>query len=527
MDTKRVIIAIALSVAVVLAWNYVALKMGWVEQVPHNIAQETTQSERLDSSLASTTDPVRFFAQGESVVIETPLYKATLAVNGGILTSLSLEKYSTSATKEEPFQFIAPQALSFAPLGVLLNTTQTWGGGTWKASHSSLNLQEGEEKTLTLSADINGVQMTREFLFSADSYIIQERTVVHTQETQQMQIGYSLSVGELSTDAKYNVTKVAWDINHSIKTENDIKDLKKGQEATGNIQWIGIMDNYFLAAIAPMQTSSLTMRTKYEGDVFRVALYTPSALSSSSTPAVASTYYYIGPKSPQMLEKAPNELDSSITYGFFAFLSRPLILFLEFIYSFVHNYGIAIIILTCLIKLIFWPLSQKSYASMNKMKQLQPLVQELRDKYKDNKEEMNKAIMNLYKTYKVNPMGGCLPLLIQIPVFFALYEALLNSLSLRHAMFIEYLPFTNIIWLADLSTKDPLYITPIAMGISMFLQQLLTPQTGDPIQRKIMLIMPLVFTVFFLNFPSGLVLYWLSSNVISIIQQWILVRRKS
>lgn len=530
MDIKRLLLAIILSVAVVLSWNYLALKMGWIEQQTYSIPEQQTQSPiAQDTSTVqpSITEnkPYAFTSTGDVISIETPLYKAQLAVNGGVLQSFTLNKYFISATTQEPFQFISPSAVSFAPLGLLLNSTPTWGKGTWTASESQLILQGDEQKTLVLHADIEGTQITREFVFSANSYGIQERTIVQTPETQQVQIAYSLDATELATNAKYNMTKIAWTIANSVKTEQDIEDLAKGQEITGVVQWAGIMDNYFLTAIAPTNISSLTIRTKYQDGVFRVALYNPSMLASLSAPATASTYYYIGPKAPSILDASPNELKESITYGFFAFLSRPLIFFLEFIYSFVHNYGIAIIILTLVIKLLFWPLSQKSYASMNKMKQIQPLVQELREKYKDNKEEMNKAIMNLYRTYKVNPMGGCLPLLVQIPVFFALYEALLNSLALRHALFIEYLPFTNIIWLADLSEKDPLYITPIAMGLSMFLQQLITPSTGDAMQRKIMLAMPLIFTVFFLNFPSGLVLYWLSSNIISIIQQWILLKR--
>ena len=527
MDVKRLILAVILSVLVVLAWNYLALKMGWVEQPPLPSIEYEEKKEQGKPTLPASVTPqqIQAVSNGQVVLVETPLYKANIAVNGGVLQSFTLQGYTISAVQETPFEFFSSTAVSFAPLGLLINGLPTWGLGTWTASQSHLVLDAQEQKTLVLHATINGTMITRELVFSANSYLIQERTIVQTQDTEQIQIAYSLDTTELSLDTKYNMTKVAWNINNTVKTEQDTNDLMKGQEVTGAMQWAGIMDNYFLVAIAPINTSSLSMRTKYEGGVFRVALYNPSILSSPTAPATSSTYYYIGPKSPSLLDTAPNNLKESITYGFFAFLSRPLILFLEFIYSFVHNYGIAIIILTLTIKLLFWPLSQKSYASMNKMKQIQPLIQELREKYKDNKEEMNKAIMNLYKTYKVNPMGGCLPLLVQIPVFFALYEALLNSLSLRHAMFIEYLPFTHIIWLADLSAKDQLYITPIAMGISMFLQQLLTPPTGDATQRKIMLAMPLIFTVFFLNFPSGLVLYWLSSNIISILQQWLLMKK--
>ena len=178
-----------------------------------------------------------------------------------------------------------------------------------------------------------------------------------------------------------------------------------------------------------------------------------------------------------------------------------------------------------IIKLLFWPLSHKSYKSMEQMKKLQPMMAKIREKYADDREKMNSEIMQLYKTYKVNPAGGCVPMLLQIPVFFALYQALLGAIELRHAAFITHLPFTDMIWLADLSAKDPYYITPLVMGATMFLQQRMSPPMGDPMQAKIMMFMPVVFTFLFLNFPSGLVVYWLVNNVLSIAQQWLMIRK--
>jgi YidC/Oxa1 family membrane protein insertase len=226
-----------------------------------------------------------------------------------------------------------------------------------------------------------------------------------------------------------------------------------------------------------------------------------------------------------MLNEMPNDLSDAVNFGWFDFLAKPLLVGLNFFYGYVGNYGVAIIILTVIIKLIFWPLSQRSYASMEKMKKLQPMVAKLREKYGDDKQRLNQETMALYKTYKVNPMGGCLPMVVQIPVFFGLYKALLGAVELRHAPFIAHLPFTDLPWLADLSAKDPYYISPIIMGASMFLQQRMTPSTGDPTQQKIMLFMPLVFTFMFLQFPSGLVIYWLFNNLLSIGQQLMIARK--
>jgi YidC/Oxa1 family membrane protein insertase len=172
-----------------------------------------------------------------------------------------------------------------------------------------------------------------------------------------------------------------------------------------------------------------------------------------------------------------------------------------------------------------WPLSQKSYKSMEQMKKIQPMIQKLREKHADDKERMNQEIMALYKTYKVNPAGGCLPMVVQIPVFFGLYKALLGSIELRHAPFITNVPFTDLVWIADLSAKDPYYVTPLIMGATMFIQQKMTPTGGDPTQAKIMLLMPVVFTFLFLSFPAGLVVYWLVNNVLSIAQQWWMMRK--
>jgi YidC/Oxa1 family membrane protein insertase len=205
-------------------------------------------------------------------------------------------------------------------------------------------------------------------------------------------------------------------------------------------------------------------------------------------------------------------LENAIDFGsWIKWLAMPLLIVLKWIFQYVQNYGIAIIILTILIKIIFWPLGNKSYKSMKEMQKLQPKMQELREKYKDDKQKLSQETMALYKTHKVNPLGGCLPILIQIPVFFGLYKVLLYAIELRHSPFF--------FWIQDLSAKDPYYITPIIMGATMFIQQKMTPTMGDPMQAKIMLLMPVVFTFLFLNFPSGLVLYWLFNNIISIGQQ--------
>jgi YidC/Oxa1 family membrane protein insertase len=324
-------------------------------------------------------------------------------------------------------------------------------------------------------------------------------------------------------EVPHNMTRVAWLRGGEFDEDASTSDLASGKDIGDKTTWVGVMTNYFLGAVS-MSGNDARAGARYSSGVYQVSLGRDISLEGGK-PALFDTAYYIGPKDAAALKAAPNSLSRSLDYGVFSIIAKPLVALLDFLNSYVHNYGMAIILMTILIKLVFWPLSQKSYKSMEQMKRLQPLMAKIREKYADDKETMNKEIMQLYKTYKVNPAGGCLPILVQIPVFFGLYQALLNAIELRQAPFITYLPFTDHIWLADLSARDPYLITPLVMGATMFLQQKLTPTPGDPTQAKVMMFMPLIFTVLFITFPSGLVLYWLVNNIISIGQQWWMLRR--
>jgi YidC/Oxa1 family membrane protein insertase len=237
-------------------------------------------------------------------------------------------------------------------------------------------------------------------------------------------------------------------------------------------------------------------------------------------PGSSQRYQYIayfGPLEMEALKASGHQLERSIDFGFFSILAKPLFHVLIYFYGFLGNYGWAIILLTIIIKLLFWPLTHKSYMSMKAMQKLQPEMQKLREKYKNDRDRMNREIMELYKNHRVNPVGGCLPMLVQIPVFFALYKVLMISIELRHAPFL--------FWITDLSAKDPYYVTPLIMGVTMFVQQKMTPMSSvDPIQQKIFLFMPVVFTALFLNFPSGLVIYWMVNNLLTILQQYFINR---
>jgi YidC/Oxa1 family membrane protein insertase len=281
-----------------------------------------------------------------------------------------------------------------------------------------------------------------------------------------------------------------------------------------DVSWGGFESKYFIAAMIPQNPSLTSLSlSKDSSNMVSTSLKGPKNIIPPGQAGFFTYKLFLGPKDYNILKAQGVGLENAIDFGsWLKWLAMPLLLSLKFLYNYVHNYGIAIIILTILIKILFWPLGNKSYKSMKEMQKLQPKMLELREKYKNDKARLSQETMALYKAYKVNPMGGCLPMIIQIPVFFGLYKALLYAIELRHSPFF--------LWIQELSAKDPYYITPIIMGATMVFQQKMTPVSGDPTQAKIMLWMPVIFTFMFLNFPSGLVIYWLFNNILSIGQQY-------
>lgn len=523
---KRLLMAVAISIVIVSGWNMLAAYMGWLPQpsVTPPPRQPEVVADKVQEPAQSVAQQATKKALNSTIItVDTPLYRAEFLQDGAILRSFILKEYTLVAEEAKLLALTSAKATTFGNMGLLVNAEPTWGVLNWEASTTFVSLEQGT-KQITFVGKGKEYTVERIFTFYADTYAIEENTRVTPLKTVgAVQVAYTLDATPINEMTNYDVTRVVWSEKGSITEIKDTEELDKGKEIQAQIDWAGVMDRYFLLAVMPVLQAQHTTRIRKEDGVFRVALYEMLEQKDGAVPQ-SSVRYWLGPKQPRLLKQQPNNLVDSINYGFFSFLSKPLLLLLEYIYKYVQNYGVAIILLTLIIKIIFWPLSKRSFASMKKMREIQPLIEGVREKYKDNKEEMNKEIMRLYKMYNVNPLGGCLPLLVQIPVFFALYEVLLNAIALRHAAFIATIPFTDISWLTDLSAKDPFYITPIAMGISMFIQQLITPAIGDPVQRKIMLAMPLVFTVFFLNFPSGLVIYWLFSNIFSILQQWAINR---
>lgn len=545
MDNKRFILALALSFAVFVGWQ-----MFFPQPKPEPATTATQETgQKADSAAATPSENMQtkdarnaidapsaqdfVSTAGKDIHVETPLFSATFNSSGGILERFVLKKYKVTIEPDSPnVDLVGANSVPKGPLGIIIGRkgqeTHTWLRGEWAyEGPETVTVPENGETVLLFKGRSAGFDIERRLTIHADSYLITEDlTLLNIEESgTEASVAFTAAAKSMSSkDDRYNPTRVAWLNDEGRDDESDREDLEKeGINASTGLKWGAIESNYFIMSILP-GSSNAALYASVQDNIFRMAVDETSTFMPGVNKTLKASYF-IGPCDRAILDTMPNDLDQAINFGMFDPLAKPMLIALDFLYQYVGNYGVAIIILTIMIKLLFWPLSQKSYGSMDKMKRLQPMVQKLREKYGDDKQRLNQETMALYKTYKVNPASGCLPMLVQIPVFFGLYKALLGAIELRHAPFISHLPGTDLVWLADLSAKDPYYITPLIMGATMFLQQKMTPSTGDPTQQKIMLLMPVVFTFLFLQFPSGLVVYWLMNNLLSIGQQWLIMSK--
>ena len=444
----------------------------------------------------------------EGKVITLDLPYATIKFNsfGGVLSGYALKEYK--GPKGSPMELIDQAGY----LQVVLPDNPALAARVNTSNFTMRRLNErgkvGVELSLTLPDE--SLTVKKRVLFSLDTPYTLDGSIEVVQKGKPLATGILMGPTIAPTDRKsrYAFTGPLVFLKDK-RTAKEVKLKKDGQHREfANPYWVALQSLYFTATVVPaLPTYTWIERTSK--DHWRIAVW-------SETPKAFSFWGFFGPKRFKLLKSFNMHLEENIRFGMFAIIAKPALEFLNYLYGKVHNYGWAIIILTLILKILFHPLTAYGYKSMAKMQNLQPKLQEIKRLYKDDPAKMNAETMALYKKEKINPMGGCLPMLLQIPVFFALYKVLMVAIELRHAPFIGYL--------TDLSAKDPYYITPILMGATMFLQQKMTPAMGDSTQNKIMLAMPIVFTFLFLNFPSGLVLYWLVNNVISIGEQ-VLVKK--
>ncbi|KPK32973.1 MAG: insertase, partial [Betaproteobacteria bacterium SG8_40] len=392
----------------------------------------------------------------------------------------------------------------------------------------SFELQPGAEKldVVLRTAEPAGYEVVLRYTFHRGSYVIDvDYEIVNKTSAPLSAYGYFQFLRDgnpAAGDSKMQPTYTGGAIytEESKFTKVDFEDMDKGKveyPKKAEDGWAAIVQHYFVAAWLPEQGTTREYFTKArDNGLYAVGIIEPVPTIAPGGQGSIGSRLYAGPQDQKTISKLAPGLELTVDYGWLTVIAAPLFWLLSTIHGWVGNWGVAIVLLTVIIKLIFYPLSAASYKSMAKMRVLAPKLQALKETYGDDRQRMQQAMMEMYKTEKINPLGGCLPILVQIPVFIALYWVLLASVELRNAPFI--------LWIHDLSAKDPYYVLPVLMGLSMIVQSWLSPTPPDPVQAKIMKIMPVVFSVFFFFFPAGLVLYWLVNNILSIAQQWHITR---
>ncbi len=464
-------------------------------------------------------------ASRQNVHVVTDLLDLMIDTRGGTIYQLDLRDYQKSAEQiDAPFRLFSSSESDYhiAQSGLISYAQKAPShNDIYQVEKTEYRLEEGtDELKVTLHWQQDGISVNKIFIFHRNSYVIDVEHVVNGDDwsgQEYRQLSRSLQerkstmiptyVGGVVFNDEIKYEKVDFD---DIESQNFNADMKGG--------WIAMIQHYFLAAWVPDQNETNKAYTKYSASSGRYILGLKSTVENASpqTPAVFKSQLVVGPKLQDRLEKIAPGLELTVDYGVLTILAKPLFWLLKFYHTMFDNWGWAIIFLTITVKAAFYWLSAKGYRSMARMRKVAPRMATLKERYGDDRQRMSSEMMKMYKEEKINPLGGCFPILIQIPVFIALYWVLLESVEMRNA------PFA--LWIQNLSEQDPYYILPVLMGATMFIQQKLNPAPVDPVQQKVFQFMPFVFTIFFLFFPAGLVLYWVVNNTLSIIQQWLITR---
>ena len=511
------------------------------KQPPASPPQQAAKPEKIQAPAASAV-AAKPAAEGIAAVVsadkparrltvETPLYTVGLSEKGAVINSFVLKGYHAGVEKDSPLLNLFPSDGSLGTLDVGLKGIPGLENAVFQAgvADERISLTQGTREIVFSYKSANGMQVEKVYRFSADSYVMGFDVRVFNGSEQPVTESLSIAMRE-AYPAKKNSNVFEGPsalINKSLETI-EIGDIAKKNTLTGKITWVALQSRYFTTSLIPLKEEDASLRLAVlPGNVVEAQYESPEQVIAPNSRQSFEYQLFFGPKDMNAIKPAGHQLERIVDFGMFDILAKPCLWLLNYIYGVIPNYGVAIIILTILTKIILWPLGTKSYKSMSQMKKLQPLIQEIREKYKNDRKKMNEEVMRLHKTYSINPVGGCLPMILQIPVFFALYRMLDQAIELRHAHFLW--------WINDLSAPDRLFnfdfsipfmeppygipVLTLVMGATMFWQQKMSPPAGDPAQAKMMLMMPVVFTFIFINFSAGLVLYWLVNNVLSIAQQ--------
>jgi len=552
MDIKRSILLVALAVVaylLVLQWNQdygqaalpaetsqtqssavpllpdtpsaPAADNGTHDDLPAVAGQE--QASALPSTSASSEELIR---------VRTDVLDVAIDPRGGDIVELHLPQYPRRQDRPDvPFQLFerSGQRLYVAQSGLIGDgPDQASGRPLYSSAQRQYQLAEGEDQLVVdLTYSANGVNYVKRFTFARENYDLNVRYLIDNQSGKPW-TGYMF--GQLKRDSSGDpssstATGTATYLGAALWTKDepytkvsmgDMDDKNLRQTVEGG--WIAWLQHYFVTAWIPPADQTNQVQTRKDGQGNYIIGFTGPAISvAAGTQGETGATLYAGPKSQDKLEELSPGLRLTVDYGILWFIAQPIFWLLQNIHALLGNWGWSIIVLTIVIKLAFFPLSAASYKSMARMRAVSPKMQALKEQFGDDRQKMSQAMMELYKKEKINPLGGCLPILVQMPVFLSLYWVLLESVEMRQAPWM--------FWITDLSIKDPFFILPIIMGVTMFIQQQLNPTPPDPMQAKVMKLLPIIFTFFFLWFPAGLVLYWVVNNVLSIAQQWYITRQ--
>ncbi len=491
-----------------------------------NLPVTTPSSNSASTALTNSTAAP---AAPNLVTVDTPLFQVKINPVGGNIVYAVLKDYKQALGSSQPFLLLNqdPNSLYYIiASGLVTNDNSLPSTITFSSPAVSYNLGDQRQLTVNLTwSNSQGLSLVKSYTFFPNVYTVNVAYTIHNQGKTTWngrfygELTRNVPASEssfLNSYTNYTGAAISYPDDHYQKIKfADM--LENNLSQTVSSGWVAMLQHYFITALIPAPNTTITQFSSVNQDLYSIGLANPTVSVNPGASVTTGAGIYLGPAITSQLSTVAPYLSKTIDYGWLWFISGPIFVVMQWIYSYVGNWGFAIILITVLIKLIFFPLSAKSYLSMAKMRELQPKIKELREKCGDDRQKLGTATMELYRKEKVNPLGGCLPILVQIPVFIALYWVLMESVELRQSPFI--------FWIHDLSVKDPYYILPILMGLSMVIQQRLNPAPPDPMQAKMMMFLPVVFTLMFLGFPSGLVLYWLVNNCLSVLQQWWVMNR--
>ena len=538
---KRVIVFLVLSLAIILGFDLFMRQMGWLPEPPpaqDGSVQAPSSAEReptpalLTNKDSGSTGPsvptqsgpksgapapsVSLPASEQTVTVETDLVQVEFSNRGGVIRSWELKRYHTAPPEVKPVQLVYQGGKFKGPLSLTVanaDIDKIIREGLYNIEKDFTKLDAAHpvgHVTMRFHDAATHIGVEKRLTFHHDSYLVDMSFAIEG-VTESFDIGLGTNFGIVEWgDGFIGLIGSASQVDNKVEKETPEKEL----ERKGAVQWVALQDKYFLSVLMPKEGAAALAKTEDPKIVSAGVRMAASGAASS-----VALQLYAGPKEYDILRSLDMGLEDMIDFGWFIYgswtivksVAKPIFYVLRFIHDYVGNYGVTIILLTMAIKLLFVPLQYKSYKSMKMMRVIQPKIKEVQEKYKGDRDRLNKELMKLYRDQKVNPLGGFLPMFLQMPVFISLFNVLYMTIDLRQAPFM--------LWVTDLSMQDPYYVLPVIMGVTMFIQQKITPTTMDPAQAKIMLVLPVGMTFLFINFPAGLVLYWLTNNTLTITQQ--------